>query len=347
MSKNTNTRKNRNNPNERNQNANDAALLQTTWGYLRNLTNFVIDNPKKIALTVAVSILGTLISRINISEVSKCVSRVDQFVPKDSPAFLVTKLLMLSDCLDVEDSVPELFTKTNGYAYSTEFCFFRQIQCNNMNGLIHSPDVAKKATLDPKQSQIQLVPEGSYGITTADNIIVTASVSYCVALSISSSKSSKVLLAHINADNIKAHDEYLKGRLENPFAGIRSFIANKKLDWQVTLASGSPANLVYIKTILEDMGLLNIRSYVDHEWSVSSSRSSAKVNSGNLMIKMGETLFITNENDFQKLIPPLPESKKGKPAALTLSSIYTPELGLLRKRSQRQQKDLLNFRIMG
>lgn len=46
------------------------------------------------------------------------------------------------------------------------------------------------------------------------------------------------------------------------------------------------------------------------------------------MIKMGETLFITNENDFQKLIPPLPESKKGKPAVLTLSSIYTPEIEL-------------------
>jgi hypothetical protein len=92
------------------------------------------------------------------------------------------------------------------------------------------------------------------------------------------------------------------------------------LDWKVTLASGSPANIVYIKTVLENIGLHNIDSYCEPGWAnVFWGKDGVnRLNYGAIMIKEGQPFVVKNPQDFEHLFASIPEYQKDKPAALRL-----------------------------
>ena len=139
-------------------------------------------------------------------------------------------------------------------------------------------------------------------------------------MAITNPSSPHVLLAHINAENILANDNYLKGKSNDPFIAVKDFIVKSNLDWKVTLVSGSPANIVYVKTVLENMGLHNVDSYCEPGWAnVFWSKDGINIlNHGAIMIKEGQPFVIKNPQDFEHLFTSIPEDQKGKPAALRL-----------------------------
>jgi len=313
-------------PRDNNRNNNNG-FLQNSWNISRAL-RWVVNNPLKsltVALAFSIFGVGRLMSRNRAlqseTELVPCGTELNRFVPENSPAYMVTKEFLSRDCRGVDD-VPLLFIEANANAYSTEFCFLHNLEnCNRMKGNFKAIAEVKQKKINPNGQGIQLIPEGNYGITDSKKTIATAAISTCVGVAITSLHSSPVLLAHINAENIQAHDEYLKGRFADPFKGIRDFVRNKALNWQVTIVSGSSANLAYVKTVLENMGLSNIDSYCELSWALdlsSNNQLNSQLNNGNIMIRDGEISFIENAQDFQRLIPTIPKNQKNKPAALAM-----------------------------
>ena len=254
------------------------------------------------------------------NQLISCGSNLDEFVPKASLCYPIVKLMVLKDCVGVGNISPS-FAQINGYVYATACCMSANMppeKCSNMPGIINSPKLAKQTKLPTKLVGIDFVEEGKYAIVDFKQSIATVGISFCVGVAITNSNPTKVLLAHVNAENnILAHDHYLKGKFEDPFMVIKNFIANSNLDnWKVTLVGGHIENIVHIKTALENMGLNHIDSYYEPDWSISYDKN--KVNKGAIMIKEGQPFIIKNPQDFEHLIASIPADQKGKPAALKL-----------------------------
>ncbi len=249
-------------------------------------------------------------------------SNLEAFVPTTSIAYEHVKARIDNDCQDAGYVSPS-FAQINGYAYATEYCILRNKslkKCSNILGEISSPQLAKQKKLPTKLAGVDLVKEGNYKIVEFKKTIATVGLSFCVGMAITHPNSPNVLLAHINAENILANDDYLKGKTKDPFIVIKDFIANSNLDWKVTLASGSPANIVYIKTVLENIGLHNIDSYCEPGWAnVFWGKDGVnRLNYGAIMIKEGQPFVVKNPQDFEHLFASIPEYQKDKPAALRL-----------------------------
>lgn len=247
-----------------------------------------------------------------------CGSNFEEFVPKSSACYTMVKMMVNKDCEGLGNISPS-FAQINGYAYAAGCCEFINMpleKCSNMPGRISSLKSAKQIALPKNLVGLTFVEEGKYAIADVKQTIATIGISFCVGVAITNS--TKVLLAHVNADNnILAHDHYLKGKFEDPFIAIKDFIANSNLDgWKVTLVSGQIENIVHIKTVLENMGLNNIDSYYESDWSESFSKE--KVNMGTIMIKEGQTFIIKNPQDFKHLFATISADQKDKPAALKL-----------------------------
>ncbi len=296
---------------------------------LSSAYKLLLNHPFKLLTFILASstVVGGIISKISSRKQSedqlvRCGSNLEAFVPITSIAYPTVKFHLDNNCQGV-GNVPLIFTKINAYAYATDYCaFFNKAlkQCSNMPGEIHSPQVAKQKKLSPNLTNVVIVQEGEYTIVNSKQTAATGGISYCVGLTITSPNSSEVLLAHINAENIFANDDYLKGKFIDPFIAIKDFVINKKLDWKITLVSGSYANLVYIKTLLEHIGLHNIDSYCEPGWVITHS---SKVNHGSIIIQEGQPFIIENPQDFKGLFVTIPKEKKEKPGSFKVKIKFT------------------------
>jgi len=244
---------------------------------------------------------------------------------KGDPGMLVyIENALAGECTSAS-GVPKLFNQANTRAYAADYCAFFGMDvdhCQQISGSLKNPILLKTVNLSPKATGLKIVSEGRFCIASSDTTLVTAKLSFCVALALTNPESEQVMLVHINAENIQAFDDFLKGySTQNPFLPIQSFIEGARSSgWTATLASGSSSNLDYMRTVLEDMGIQTFNTYYEQRWAIDSGPTgkakNAFLNNGNLVIKKGRVKFLKCPQQFQNHIRTLPKKLKGKPLQL-------------------------------
>lgn len=253
-----------------------------------------------------------------------CADGIEQFAPSELlPSIRAT---LLSNACQGLAVVPPMFNEINTNAYTAEFCTRYRFQhlgkCIQLKESYNPANSLQQVVLTPTTANLKIVPEGCYSINSKKTTLVTANVSYCVAVALISNSSPEILLAHINAENILAHDEYLlRKRTESPFEPILKFIEEQGANrWQATLVSGSAANLVYIRTLLQKAGITNIKSVLEGRWAQDTT-DGLFANLGNLAINKGKACLIKSPKEFIPLVPKISAYLKNKPQDMIAKDI--------------------------
>lgn len=260
----------------------------------------------------------TITKTPNRKDLVPCGSQVKQYLPKDMPQLApsVSMMMTMMDC-NKNEKVPALFNEANAQAYGSEVCLQQKTMdvCKHKFGL-SSHRKLPQISLNTKDDSITLVHESNYAIVPIKSTVVTADISFCVAIAITHPHAKEVFLAHVNAENIKASDAHLKDkRLINPFAAIETFLQQHSTGWEATLVSGSMANSAYMRTLLSKMGVENIQVHCNTEWAIT--KNSGQISGGSLIIHKGRTLALKNSKQFSSLIKPILAENKNTPMVLT------------------------------
>ncbi len=279
-----------------------------------------------VGLLFALLILSTVMPRANAASSTRqasedtlepCGENLARYLPKHLEKFAlqISTFMKATDCTDVAN-VTGFFNKLNAKSYGSELCMFfaSDKDCRKLFKLEDTRELIP-LTVDPDERRVTLVNEGQYGIVSTEETIVTSKISFCVGVAIIHPQLDEVFLMHVNAENIKAYDEFLKQKSsQNPFAEMETFLTQKKSGWIASSVSGSVANSAYVRVLLDSSGVTEVSAKLNTHWAMSSDKS--VLDGGSLVIHKGNVHTLKNHQQFKNRISLLEKSRKNKPMLL-------------------------------
>jgi|GEM_PF-4686109 len=222
---------------------------------------------------------------------------------------------LLGDCRTFSASqVDPLFNAANYEVHLVRPNRTQVLQCFQTSSECEAKGNAQVPSRTLKlDNSVQVVQEGYFAQNSGTKTLATGNLSFCVAVGLVDPASSDIVLAHINAEIIKAQDLFSAGKSkDDPFGSLKEVLAKRKYT-QAILVSGDEANLAYVKVLVDSWGIKRKQVVVNMGWAINPKIA----NQGTLAIDpKGDFFQLSNTQEIRAQVKTLPSDLKNKASPL-------------------------------